>query len=101
MASLASSFVEGLKGRRTIYSLTNESTIPDERVQELIGEVIQHTPSAFNTQTTRIVVLLKEQHEKLWDIAYEVASASVPPELFENLYKPRIAMFRAAYGSVC
>lgn len=101
MENISSSIMEGLKGRRSIYALTNETTVSDDRIQEIIGEVIKHTPSAFNTQTARIVVLLKEQHEKFWDIAHEVASTSVPPELFEKLYKPRIAMFRAAYGSVC
>ncbi|KAJ6157855.1 hypothetical protein N7470_005447 [Penicillium chermesinum] len=100
MSAIASSFIEGLKGRRSIYALTNESTVPNERIEGLISEVLQHTPSAFNTQTTRIVVLLKEQHEKLWDIAYETAFAASTPEMFEKLYKPRIAMFRAAYGTV-
>lgn len=100
MHTITSSIVDGLKGRRSIYALTNESPISDERIEELLSEVTLHTPSPFNTQATRMVVLLKEQHEKLWDIAREVASASVPPEQFENLYKPRIAGFRAGYGTV-
>lgn len=98
--SLTSSIVDGLKARRSIHAVTNESPISDERIEELLSEVTLHTPSAFNTQAARLVVLLKEEHEKLWDIAREVASASVPPEQFENLYKPRIAGFRAGYGTV-
>lgn len=100
MHNLASSILEGLKGRRSIYALTNESTISHDRIEELISEAILHTPSPFNSQATRIVVLLKEEHEKLWDIAREVAMASVSAELFEKLYQPRIAGFRAGYGTV-
>jgi uncharacterized protein len=100
MHSLATAVAEGFKGRRSIYALTNESTISNERIEQLISEVILHSPSPFNSQTSRIVVLLQGEHEKVWDIAREVASSTVPPELFEKLYKPRIEMFRAGYGTV-
>ncbi|KAJ5115804.1 hypothetical protein N7456_000152 [Penicillium angulare] len=100
MTNLASSLIEGFKGRRSIYALTNESTISDARIEELLSEVAINTPSAFNSQTARIVVLLKEDHEKLWDMARDIAKATVPAEIFEKLYAPRTAMFRAAYGTV-
>lgn len=100
MASLATAISDGFRGRRSIYSLTNESTISDERLEELITEVVKHTPSSFNSQTTRIVVLLKEENQRVWEIAREVASSTVPPELYEKLYKNRIGMSRAAYGTV-
>lgn len=100
MSNLAPSILAGFKGRRSIYSLTNESTISDERIEEILSDVIKNMPSGFNTQGTRMVVLLKEEHQKLWDIAHEVASATVPVEQFEKLYRNRIAGFRAAYGTV-
>ena len=100
MSTLASTICEGFRGRRSIHTLTNETTIPDDRIEVLISEVALHTPSPFNVQSCRMVVLLKQQHAILWDIAYESASASVPQELFEKLYKPRIAAFKAGYGTV-
>ncbi|KAJ5396817.1 hypothetical protein N7509_004930 [Penicillium cosmopolitanum] len=100
MSNLAPSILAGFKGRRSVYSLANESTISDERIEEILSEVMKNMPSGFNTQGTRMVVLLKEEHQKLWDIAHEIASASVPIEQFENLYRARIAGFRAAYGTV-
>ncbi|RAK74449.1 putative fatty acid repression mutant protein [Aspergillus fijiensis CBS 313.89] len=100
MHNLATAVSDGFRGRRTIYALSDESTISDERLEELINEVVLHTPSAFNSQATRLVVLLKDEHRKLWDLAAEVASSTVSPELFEKLYKPRIAMYRAGYGTV-
>ncbi|KAJ5153084.1 uncharacterized protein N7482_009562 [Penicillium canariense] len=100
MHNLASKIVKGMKGRRSIYALTNESTISDDRIKELVSEVALHTPSPFNCQSARMVVLLKEEHQKLWDIALEVVSATSPPEVLEKVYKPRIAGFRAGYGTV-
>ncbi|KAJ5377632.1 uncharacterized protein N7496_005041 [Penicillium cataractarum] len=100
MSTITSSFIEGMKGRRSLYALTNKSTISDDRIEEIISEVVKHTPSPFNSQTARLLVLLKEEHEKLWDIALEIATATVPAEQLEKLYKPRIAGFRAGYGTV-
>lgn len=100
MSTIASSFIEGMKGRRSLYALTNESTISGDRIEEIISEVVKHTPSPFNSQTARLLVLLKAEHEKLWDIALEIATATVPAEQLEKLYKPRIAGFRAGYGTV-
>lgn len=62
---MSDSIVEGFRGRRSIYALANESTIPDERIEELISEVVKNTPSAFHSQSTRVVVLLKEEHQKV------------------------------------
>ncbi|KAJ5111187.1 hypothetical protein N7532_001722, partial [Penicillium argentinense] len=53
----------GSKGRRSIHSLSNESIISDERIEEILSEVLTHMTSGFNTQATRMVVFLREQHE--------------------------------------
>lgn len=100
MSSTTTAITDGFKGRRSVYSLTNESTISDDRLEELITEVIKHTPSSFNSQTTRIVVLLKEENQKLWDNGLEVASSQISPELFDKMYKNRLTASRAAYGTV-
>ncbi|OJD14894.1 hypothetical protein AJ78_04810 [Emergomyces pasteurianus Ep9510] len=99
MATLTAALCEGFKGRRSIYQLTNESTISDARIEELLSAVLLHTPSSFNSQSARIVLLLKDDHQKLWDIAREEASATLPPDIYQNLYNPRITLYRAAYGS--
>lgn len=100
MANFTTAISEGFKARRSFYQLTNESTISDSRIEELLSAVVLHTPSPFNAQSARVVLLLKDDHQKLWDIAREEASATVPPEIFQNLYSPRITMYRAAYGTV-
>ncbi|KAE8381882.1 Nitroreductase-like protein [Aspergillus bertholletiae] len=97
---MTKSIGDSFRDRRTIYALTNESTISDDRLEELLADVVLHTPSPFNSQTSRLVVLLKDEHQKLWDAASEVASSSVPLEVFDKVYKPRIAMFRGGYGTV-
>ena len=93
------SFAEAVKDRRTYYALINESTIPDSRIQEIVKDAILHTPSAFNSQTSRAVVLLGEEHVKTWDLIAEVYKQQLPEEKF-NRANERFKGFRAAYGTV-
>ncbi|KAL8880343.1 MAG: hypothetical protein Q9192_008040 [Flavoplaca navasiana] len=93
------SFAEAVKARRTYYALANESTIPDSRIQEIVKDAILHTPSAFNSQTSRAVVLLGAEHVKTWDIIAEVYKQQLPEEKF-NRANERFQGFRAAYGTI-
>ena len=52
----SAAFFEFVRNRRTIYTLTPESTIPDEKVQEIITEAIKHAPSSFNSQSSRVCI---------------------------------------------
>lgn len=73
-------FLTALAARRSIYPLKKESPIPDSRLREIIAEVIKHIPSSFNAQSTRAVLLLHAEHDKLWDIHAEVLKPIVPAE---------------------
>lgn len=93
------SFLNAVETRRTYYQMTNESTISDARIKELITHTLKHVPSAFNSQTTRMVVVLKEKHEELWDAIMEVYKVQLPADKFEYA-KGRMVGFRKAYGTV-
>lgn len=45
-------------------------------------------------------MLLKAEHEKLWDITKEVLKGVVPADQFEGTAQ-KIDGFRAGYGTVC
>ncbi|PKY08427.1 Nitroreductase [Aspergillus campestris IBT 28561] len=96
---------ELVKARRTYYGLKAESPIADDAIEAIVRDSVLHVPSSFNTQTSRVVLLLKEEHQKVWDIAIQameglVAAGHVPKDMFENHTKPKLNAFRAAYGTV-
>ena len=64
-------FKEALRHRRTYYHITNSSPISDEQIKEIIDFAVMNVPSAFNSQSTRIVLLLGKNHKKLWEITKE------------------------------
>ena len=57
-------FKEALRHRRTYYHITNSSPISDEQIKEIIDFAVMNVPSAFNSQSTRIVLLLGKNHKK-------------------------------------
>ena len=99
MAS-TTSLLDAMKIRRSIYALANESTIPDERIQEIVEHAVYHVPSPFNAQSARCVVLLKREHEKFWDFLREILKATLPEDKFA-FYIPKLNEYRGGYGTVC
>lgn len=92
-------FYEAMKTRRSRYDITNASPIPKQRLEAILADAITYTPSAFHSQSSRAVLLLDEQHKKLWRIVLETLRAIVPPEKFSPT-EAKIASFAAGHGSI-
>ncbi len=92
-------FFEAIKNRRSIYAISKESVVSDERIQEIVSDAVKHTPSSFNSQSARVVVLLGEQHDKLWNITENTLKKMVPEDKFAPTAE-KMAMFRNGYGTV-
>ena len=56
--------------------------------------------SAFNSQTAHAVVLLGENHQKLWDITFGELEKFLPNEEAKAATKGKIDSFAAAYGTI-
>lgn len=92
-------FLDAVKERRTYYQLNNTSPVSDERIKEIVNDVVLSVPSSFNSQSARLVVLLKGEHEKFWDITKDVLKPQVPADAFPAT-EAKLNGFRAAYGTV-
>jgi len=91
--------IQLLQKRRTHYQLAQSSPVPDAKVIELVEQAIKHTPTAFNSQNGRVVVLLSGHHHKLWQLAHDALQALVPADQFPATAE-KIAAFAGAYGTV-
>lgn len=87
------------KKRRTQYALGNKLPLAEEQVDAIIREAVREAPSAFNSQSSRVVILFGEQHKKLWSIVKETLRAIVPAENFAATDE-KINSFAAGAGSV-
>ncbi len=90
---------EAMKKRRSIYGISKEAVTSDERIQEIVEQVVLHTPSAFNSQTARIIILLGEKHDQLWDYTTNILKEIVPADSFEPTQQ-KMDSFKAGYGTI-
>ncbi|PVH77020.1 Nitroreductase [Cadophora sp. DSE1049] len=92
-------FLDIIKTRRTCYSISAKSPISDERILEIAREVIKHTPSSFNCQSTRFLVLLQNQHVRFWEIAKECFKFTLSTAVYSE-YEKKLSGRQNGYGTI-
>lgn len=98
--SVRDHFLTAVRQRRSFYGISDEAIVPDERIEEIIKEAVKHTPSSFNSQSARVVLLLKQEHKKFWNITTETLRKIVSdPEQFKAT-QDKMSAFAAGYGTV-
>lgn len=89
-----------LKKRRSIYNLGKNVTLSEEDISTLIKEAVKESPTSFNSQTSRAVILFGDSHNKLWDLTENQLRNEVPDaEAFKSTQE-KLNSFRAGYGTV-
>ena len=86
--------------RRSIYALGNQLPVSNEEVVKLVEHAILHTPSSFNSQSTRVIILFGEEHQKLWQIAEDTLRAIVNDDEQFASTKQKMDSFKAGAGTV-
>ena len=86
--------------RRSIYALGKDLELSNQELIETIQGAVLNTPTAFNSQTSRVVILLDEESDAFWnEIAYSELEKVTPAEAFEAT-KERLAGFAQAKGTI-
>lgn len=77
-------FINSLKNRRSIYHLGKETPLNEEQIEDIVKEVVKESPTAFNSQTQRVIFLFNDAHHKLWDITESALKPLTPTEVFPS-----------------
>lgn len=93
-------FEEALEHRRSYYAINSDSPVLDEEVVHGIRVAVKNVPSAFNSQSTRIVLLFGDEHKKLWDIVKETLKKRIPSEAFAKTQAKIDGCFACGHGTV-
>lgn len=86
--------------RRSIYALSNQLPVSNDEVVKLVEHAILHTPSAFNSQSTRVIVLFGEEHQKLWQMTEDTLRDIVNDDEKFVSTKQKIDSFKAGAGTI-
>lgn len=96
---MTNNFFDAVKNRRSYYNISADSPVTDQRLREIVEYAVKHSPSAFNSQSGRTVLLLTKHHEKLWNMTEDVLRSFVPADQFQQT-ADKIQSFRAGHGTV-
>lgn len=91
--------IASIKKRRTQYSLGKNVPLSKAEIEEIIKEAVKHAPSAFNSQSSRAVILFGAESDKLWNIAKETLRKIVPAEAF-GATEGKLNSFAAGVGTI-
>lgn len=86
--------------RRSIYALSNQLPVSNDEIVKLVEHAVLHTPSSFNSQSTRVVVLFGDDHNKLWQITEDTLRGIVDNEEQFAATKQKMNGFKAGAGTV-
>ena len=88
------------QNRRSQYVLGKNLPISEQEVIEIIDNAVKYSPSAFNSQSAHVVVLLGDNHQKLWDITYAELAKLLATDEAKVATKAKIDNFAVAYGTI-
>ncbi len=95
---MSKNYYEAMKIRRSMYALTRDTTIGKERIKEVVEHSLNYTPSAFNSQSGRVVVLFGDDHDKFWEITKNSLISSQPEERHDETAQ-KIDNFKHSFGT--
>ncbi|HGO7974669.1 TPA: nitroreductase family protein [Neisseria meningitidis] len=103
------SLQQAAESRRSIYSLNKNLPVGKDEVVQIVEHAVLHTPSSFNSQSARVVVLFGEEHDKVWQFVEEhdkvwqfvedALRAVVPADSFEPTAQ-KLNLFKAGAATI-
>jgi len=92
-------FFDALSERRSVYAIGDKEIAAIDKVMEVIELSLKHTPTAFNSQSGRLVLLKGANHAKAWDMTEAALRGMIPADQFEPT-ETKIRSFKAGLATV-
>lgn len=79
-------YLDFVRQRRSYYMLDDKVDIGNEELKKLVGEAITLTPSPFNMQSARAILLLDDESKKFWDKVNGTFDNSIDEAKFKGFH---------------
>ncbi len=96
---MTNAYLDAIKVRRSQYALGKELPLSQQEVTALIQEAVRQSPSSFNSQSSRAVILYGAQSDKFWGFVKDELRKIVPADAFPAT-EGKINSFAAGAGTV-
>ncbi|AEV94719.1 nitroreductase family protein [Pediococcus claussenii] len=94
-------YINEITNRRSIYNLGKNVSLTQDELVDIIEEAIRQSPSAFNSQSVRAIILFDKAHDEFWEGTLDILHGEVPNETaFENTKNKVEGSFKSGVGTV-
>ncbi|BCT89279.1 nitroreductase family protein [Acinetobacter variabilis] len=97
---MSNQFLDLITKRRTIYAIGKNVEQSPEYLTDLIQNAIKQSPSSFNSQSSRAVILFNGEHEKFWGFVADKLKSYAKDEESAAKTTAKMATFAAGTGTV-
>lgn len=97
---MSRTFIEAISHRRSHYHLESISPVSTTHILDTIDTILSVTPSPFNVQSARLVLLFDQQHIALWNIVEQELKRRIPADIFDKTRQKLHKSFRSGYGTI-
>ncbi|ENX08894.1 nitroreductase family protein [Acinetobacter variabilis] len=97
---MSNQFLDLITKRRTIYAIGKNVEQSPEYLTDLIRNAIKQSPSSFNSQSSRAVILFNGEHEKFWGFVADKLKSYAKDEESAAKTTAKMATFAAGTGTV-
>jgi predicted oxidoreductase (fatty acid repression mutant protein) len=92
-------FLQALKARHSEYVLSKDIYMEEDDLKAYLEDILLSTPSAFNSESQRMLVLSGEKHDLLWDYLIKKMKDIVQGKQYDKT-KEKLMGFKAAFGTI-
>lgn len=93
-------FRQAVSERRSIYALTDQKIVSEEKIEQILREALLYCPSAFDSRTTRMVLLFEQSHQKLWELVLQALRKVTDDTQYEKSVQKVKQSFASGYATV-
>lgn len=97
---MSNQFLDLVNKRRTIYAIGKNVAHTPEYLTDLIQHAIKQSPSSFNSQSSRAVILFNAEHEKFWGFVNEKLKSYAKDEASAAKTSAKMDSFAAGVGTI-
>lgn len=97
---MSNQFLDLINKRRTIYAIGKNVEQSIEHLTDLIQNAIKQSPSSFNSQSSRAVILFNAEHEKFWGLVKDKLKSYAKDETSAAKTSAKMDSFAAGVGTV-
>jgi predicted oxidoreductase (fatty acid repression mutant protein) len=98
----STAYLSAVAARRSYYMISPKSPIDESKIKAIVDDAVKHTPSPYNIQSGRALLLLDEANQHAWQVVKTKLLDWLPKDNEEmaNTHSKKIAAFSAGYGTV-